>query len=126
MLVHHANIVHYVTTPCQFVHYVSTLCQYCPLCQRTPSLSLELTKSAILPELHELSVDEEVGVRMSAIETLTELLSFLDEETQRSMVLPLVQKFAEQAMGTRDKSLPVVARLLGRLCHELKGVSHAY
>ena len=77
--------------------------------------------SLIFPELIELTNDEECCVRIAGVETLTELISFLDEETLRSDVVPLVKKFCEQALMSGDNSLPVVARLLGRLCHELKG-----
>ena len=36
--------------------------------------------------------------------------------------MPLVKRFCDQSLAAGDSSLPVVARLLGRLCHELKGV----
>ena len=86
-----------------------------------PLTRLELTKSTILKELIELTNDEECAVRTAAIETLTELLSFLDNTTLKTSIVPLVQGVCNQAMSTGDTSLPVVARLLGRLCHELKG-----
>ena len=43
-------------------------------------VGLELTKSAILPVLVELSNDESAEVRLSAIETVVHLLSLLDDE----------------------------------------------
>ncbi len=41
--------------------------------------SLEPTKSAILPELVDLSNDEESCVRLAALETIVSLLSLLDD-----------------------------------------------
>ena len=41
--------------------------------------SLEATKSAILPELVELTNDEKSYVRLAGLETVVNLLSLLDE-----------------------------------------------
>ena len=42
------------------------------------SCSLEATKSAILPELVELTNDEECHVRIAGLETVVNILSLLD------------------------------------------------
>ena len=60
-------------------------------------------------------------MRVAAVETLVELISFLDEGTLRSETVPLLVKFCEEAFSAGDSSLLTVARLLGRMCHELKG-----
>ena len=49
------------------------------------------------------------------------MISFLDEGTLRSETVPLLKKFCEEALSAGDGSLLTVARLLGRMCHELKG-----
>ena len=87
----------------------------------SPPPRLDLTKSSILPNLIELTSDEECSVRVAALETLVELISFLDEGTLRSETVPLLKKFCEEALSAGDGSLLTVARLLGRMCHELKG-----
>ena len=73
-------------------------------------------KSPILPNLIELLSDEECCVRVAAVETLVELVSFLDEGTLRSETVPLLMKFCEEALSAGDSTLLTVARLLGRIC----------
>ena len=82
-------------------------------------VGLELTKSAILPVLVELSNDEGAEVRLSAIETVVHLLSLLDDEVCTNTIVPLVMKSCGQARTMEDCTLPVIARHLGRLCHGL-------
>ena len=82
-------------------------------------IGLELTKSAILPVLVELSNDETAEVRLSAIETVVHLLSLLDDEICNNTIVPLVMKSCDQARTLEDCTLPVIARHLGRLCHGL-------
>jgi len=82
-------------------------------------VGLDLTKSAILPVLVELSNDESADVRLSAIETVVHLLSLLDDEICNNTIVPLVIKSCEQAKSMEDCTLPVIARHLGRLCHGL-------
>ena len=59
-------------------------------------------------------------MRVVAMETLTDLLSFLDEETRRTQIVPLIKKFCQRSLNSGDKSLTTVARLFGRLCDQLK------
>ena len=89
------------------------------------SLSLEQAKSSILPELIELMNDEECCVRVAALETLCDLISFLDEPTLKTQIVPLVKKFCQRAFNSGDNSLTTVVRLLGRLCDLLKGKPHS-
>ena len=86
----------------------------------SPPPRLDLTKSSFLPNLIELTSDKECSVRVTAVETLVELIYFLDEETLWSGTVPLLKKFCEEALSAGDGSLLTVARLLGRMCHELK------
>ena len=55
-------------------------------------------------------------MRVAAVETLVELVSFLDEGTLRSETVPLLMKFCEEALSAGDSTLLTVARLLGRIC----------
>lgn len=48
---------------------------------RFTPFSLEATKSAILPELVELTNDEESYVRITGLETVVSILSLLDDGT---------------------------------------------
>jgi len=93
------------------------MCRHLALVAR--GIGLELTKSAILPVLVELSNDESSDVRLSAIETVVHLLSLLDDEVCNNTIVPLVIKSCDQAKSLEDCTLPVIARHLGRLCHGL-------
>ena len=98
-----------------------SFCTSLPLPSFSLSLSLEQAKSSILPELIELMNDEECCVRVAALETLSDLISFLDEPTLKTQIVPLVKKFCQRAFNSGDNSLTTVVRLLGRLCDLLKG-----
>ena len=84
-------------------------------------LRLEQAKSTILPELIELTNDEECSVRVAAIETLCDLLSFLDDALLKTHIIPLVKKFCQRSLNSGDDSLTTVVRLYGRFCDQLKG-----
>ena len=94
-------------------------CMCCHLALVARGVGLDLTKSAILLVLVELSNDESAEVRLSAIETVVHLLSLLDDEICNHTIVPLVIKSCEQAKALDDCMLPVIARHLGRLCHGL-------
>ncbi|XP_042903187.1 serine/threonine-protein phosphatase 4 regulatory subunit 4 isoform X2 [Parasteatoda tepidariorum] len=74
-------------------------------------IGLEATKSAILPELVELANDEETFVRLASIETVVQMLPLLDDA-----IIPLVKKLCENSYCSKDSTLPVVSKQLGRLC----------
>jgi serine/threonine-protein phosphatase 4 regulatory subunit 4 len=82
-------------------------------------VGLDLTKSAVLPAIVELSGDEEGAVRLAAVETVVHLLSLLDDEVCSGTIVPLVMRSCEQARSSEDCSLPAIVRHLGRLCHGL-------
>ncbi|XP_038046953.1 serine/threonine-protein phosphatase 4 regulatory subunit 4-like isoform X2 [Patiria miniata] len=113
------DILPLVTSLCQNVDYEVRACMCRQLDLVARGLGLEPTKSAILPELVELSNDEESCVRLAALETIVSLLSLLDDETCTQTIIPLVCKFCETAMRCEDSTLPAVARQFGRLCHGL-------
>ncbi len=67
--------------------------------------------------------DEECCVQCAALETLCDLISFLDEATLKTQIVPLVKKFCQRSFNSGDNSLTTMVRLLGRLCDLLKGQS---
>ncbi|XP_071963727.1 serine/threonine-protein phosphatase 4 regulatory subunit 4-like [Antedon mediterranea] len=108
-----------VTSLCQDIEYEVRACMCRQLDAVARGLGLEPTKSAILPELVELSNDEESCVRLAALETIVNLLSLLDDETCTQTIIPLICKFCETAMIQEDATLPTVARQFGKLSHGL-------
>ncbi|XP_067680173.1 serine/threonine-protein phosphatase 4 regulatory subunit 4-like [Haliotis asinina] len=113
------EILPVVQSLCQDVDYEVRGCMCQQLDPVARGLGLEATKSAILPELVELTNDEESYVRITGLETVVSILSLLDDDTCITTIIPLVTKFCQQAMLAEDSTLPVVARQLGRLCHGL-------
>ena len=92
----------------------------------------DVARSCILPELMELSCDEECQVRCAAMEAVADISSLLLSaekevgEILRLSIAPLVRKFCERSLADGDKAVLVAARLLGRLCHLLKGVGYVH
>ncbi len=83
---------------------------------------MELAEVNVLPELIELLKDEESAVRIAALEVMVDLISFWTEPCLRTTVKPLLSKFCESVTKKSDfVILEGVARLLGKLCYELKG-----
>ena len=66
-------------------------------------------------------------MRVAAIEALIDLLSFLDKPTLKNEVVPLLKRFCDWSLkpGGQD-AVSAVARLLGRMCYELKGTPNCY
>ncbi|KAL9957888.1 hypothetical protein ACROYT_G034843 [Oculina patagonica] len=83
------------------------------------ALGLESTQSIIIPELVELTNDEETSVRLAGLETITNLLSLLDDDTCTAIIVPLVQKFCEEIPKQCSESLLTIARLFGKLSYGL-------
>ena len=81
--------------------------------------SKDLASSLILPEVLELANDEECVVRTVAVETLAEVVPLL---THPEDLVPLLQKLYMEALQREDSFLPVMSKLLGKLCYLLKGV----
>lgn len=111
------EILPVVQSLCQDVDYEVRGCMCRQLDCVARGLGLEATKSAILPELVELTNDEECHVRIAGLETVVNILSLLDTETCGTTIIPLVCKICQQAVQAEDATLPVVATQLGKLCH---------
>lgn len=111
------EILPVVQSLCQDVDYEVRGCMCRQLDCVARGMGLEATKSAILPELVELTNDEECHVRIAGLETVVNILSLLDAETCGTTIIPLVCKICQQAVQAEDATLPVVATQLGKLCH---------
>ena len=81
-----------------------------------------MTKTHILHEISELVQDEEWCVRGVAVETLVDLIPSLDKGTVQDKVVSLLMQACDHAHTQGDNSLPIVAKQLGRMCYELKGM----
>ena len=83
---------------------------------------LDTAKTTLLPQLIELTNDEEPSVKSAAIEALLDLVTFLDKSMVTDEVVPIMRRFCEWACGSNDNEAVLsVAKLMGRICHELKG-----
>ncbi|WAR19771.1 PP4R4-like protein [Mya arenaria] len=101
------EILPVVQSLCQDVEYEVRGCMCLQLDPVSRGLGLEATKSAILPELVELTNDEESYVRIAGLQTVVNILTLVDEDTCRATLIPLVCKFCQQAMKTEDVTLPI-------------------
>ncbi|XP_032233153.2 serine/threonine-protein phosphatase 4 regulatory subunit 4 isoform X2 [Nematostella vectensis] len=113
------EIMTLVTSLCQDVDYEVRACMCQELESIARALGTETTKTSVIPELVELTNDEETSVRLSGMETITNLLNLLDDDTCTSTIIPLVKRFCENAPKSSKESLIMVAKLLGKLCHGL-------
>lgn len=113
------EILPVVQSLCQDVDYEVRGCMCKQLNPVARGLGLEATKSAILPELVELTNDEEIYVRMMGLETVVNILSLLDDDTCSNTIIPLVIRFYEQCLSSKDHTLPIIAKHIGSLCHGL-------
>ncbi|KAK2169619.1 hypothetical protein LSH36_8g03024 [Paralvinella palmiformis] len=114
------DILPIVQALCQDVDYEVRGCMCRQLDSVARGLGLEQTKSAILPELVELTNDEESYVRLAGLETVVSILSLLDDETCTETIVPLVCKFCQQALSNEDYTLPAVAKQLVNFTEEQK------
>lgn len=115
------EILPIVQSLCQDVEYEVRGCMCLQLDPVARGLGLEATKSAILPELVELTNDEESYVRIAGLQTVVNILTLVDEDTCKATLIPLVCKFCQQSIKTEDVTLPVVAKEIGRLVHGFSG-----
>ncbi|XP_052106296.1 serine/threonine-protein phosphatase 4 regulatory subunit 4-like isoform X8 [Mytilus californianus] len=113
------EILPVVQSLCQDVDYEVRGCMCNQLHSVARGLGLEATKSAILPELVELTKDEECSVRVHGLETVVNVLASLDSETCSTTIIPLVCKFCQQAMQAEDSTLPEVGKQIGKIAHGL-------
>ncbi|CAH3168182.1 unnamed protein product [Porites evermanni] len=108
-----------VASLCQDVDYEVRACMCQQLETIARALGLESTQSIIIPELVELTNDEETSVRLAGLETITNLLSLLDDDTCTAVIIPLVQKFCDEIPKQCSDSLLMVAKLFGKLSYGL-------
>ena len=113
------DILPIVQSLCQDVDYEVRACMCRQLDPVARGLGLDSTKSAILPELVELTCDESVAVRLAGLETVGSMISLLDSDTRAITIYPLVRNICDQALTSSDSTLPVVAKQLGKLCDGL-------
>ena len=84
--------------------------------------SPDLAKSCVFPELTELINDEESSVRVAALEAMADVVPHMSSTAVTVMVVPLVQRVCEQSLSSGRGCLTGVARLLGKLSHQLRGI----
>ncbi|KAK3599632.1 hypothetical protein CHS0354_029090 [Potamilus streckersoni] len=112
------EILPVVQSLCQDVDYEVRECMCRQLDPVARGLGLDATKSAILPELVELTNDEESYVRIAGIETVVNILTLVDEDVCKNTLIPLVCKICQESLqADNNVMLPVVAMQLGQLCH---------
>ena len=75
-------------------------------------VDVELTKAKILPELLELLNDEEILVRVSAMDSLVEVIDFLPSCVHVEMVLPVLRRHM-QPLDLEPEMQRCIARLFG-------------
>ncbi|KAK3911921.1 Serine/threonine-protein phosphatase 4 regulatory subunit 4 [Frankliniella fusca] len=95
-----------------------SMCHQLPCIAR--GLSPEATKPALLPLLVELSVDEELYVRIAAVHAISELVSILSGDVLKHTIIPLLQKLCEQAISEEDRVLCAISEKYGQICIGLK------
>lgn len=108
-----------VASLCQDVDYEVRGCMCQQLEAIARALGLESTQSIIIPELVELTNDEETSVRLAGLQTITNLLNLLDDDTCTAIIVPLVQKFCDEIPKEKSESLLTVAKLFGKLSYGL-------
>ncbi|KAG1681989.1 Serine/threonine-protein phosphatase 4 regulatory subunit 4 [Nymphon striatum] len=113
------EILPLVQSLCQDTDYEVRACMCRQLDIVSRGMGFDAAKVSILPELVELSNDEQVHVRLAGIETVVNLLNFLDDETCSQIIVPLVKNFCQNSLSNEDATLPVIALNLGKLCHSL-------
>lgn len=80
----------------------------------------EVTKTTMMPQLVDLAADPDGNVRIAAVETVVKLLNFLDAETVRDTVVPMVIESGDRARAAaEDPVLAKLAHFQGQLCHGL-------
>ena len=83
------------------------------------SVDSKTTVNILLPELIELTNDEEKIVKFKALATLVDFVSYLDEESILSTVLPTVDRYIESTSLKHDPNIVEVSRVFGALCYHL-------
>eukprot|EP00741_Cyanophora_paradoxa_P020196 tig00000219_g19495.t1 len=79
-------------TLCQDTDYEVRICMCQQLSAIARSVGLERTKGPLLNELMELLRDEEAEVKEAAFQAVVALLDFLDKDTRKQQILPLIKQ----------------------------------
>ncbi|XP_053138367.1 serine/threonine-protein phosphatase 4 regulatory subunit 4 isoform X2 [Hemicordylus capensis] len=116
------EILPLVKSLCQDVEYEVRACMCQQLEHIAQGIGTELTKNVVLPELVELARDEGSSVRLSAFETLVNLLEMFDADDRSQTVLPLVKSFCEKSFKADESILVSLSFHLGKLCNGLYGI----
>jgi len=109
-----------VTALCQDVDMEvrATMCSELDSVAR--GVGLELTKTLILPELVELTKDEQLVVRQAGIQTISNILTLLDDDSCTDILIPLVQNYCQKVLETKnDEEMLTVSKNIGKLCYGL-------
>ena len=61
-------------------------------------LGAEASRVHLLPQLVELSNDEDSRVRLSAVEAVAQMLPLLNDEARKGVIVPLVIKSCDQVL----------------------------
>lgn len=116
------DILSIVLSLCQDVEYEVRACMSRLLFPVAEALGVEETKTAILPELVELTKDEKIEVRLAGLDTLVSVLPLLDNDAKVSTVIPIFSNYCTQALEENDKTLSAIAQHYGKLCEALRPI----
>ncbi|KAL0967557.1 hypothetical protein UPYG_G00253750 [Umbra pygmaea] len=108
-----------VRSLCQDVEYEVRSCMCRQLENIARGIGLDYTKAAVLPELVELSLDEESMVRLAAFDTIINLLEMFDSDDRTRVIFPLVKTFCEKCFKADEAVLASLSFQYGKLCHGL-------
>nr|XP_012145699.1 PREDICTED: serine/threonine-protein phosphatase 4 regulatory subunit 4-like isoform X1 [Megachile rotundata] len=78
-------------------------------------LGAESIKPALLPSLVELANDEEINVRCASVHTIAHLLPHLQEDSIKTIIVPLIKKLCENSMRSDDNVVCVIAQEFGKI-----------
>ncbi|XP_029051751.2 serine/threonine-protein phosphatase 4 regulatory subunit 4-like isoform X3 [Osmia bicornis bicornis] len=78
-------------------------------------LGAESVKPALLPSLVELANDEEINVRCASVQIIAHLLPHLQEDSIKTIIVPLIKKLCENSMRSDDNVICVIAQEYGKI-----------
>ncbi|XP_064181486.1 serine/threonine-protein phosphatase 4 regulatory subunit 4 isoform X2 [Anguilla rostrata] len=110
-----------VRSLCQDVEYEVRSCMCHQLENIARGIGVDHTKAVVLPELVELARDEGSTVRLSAFDTIVNLLEMFDNDDRTRVIFPLVKAFCEKCFKADEAVLASLSFQYGRLCHGLSG-----
>ncbi|KAF2361417.1 Armadillo-type fold [Trinorchestia longiramus] len=83
-------------------------------------LAQDAIRSHLMPNLLNLCCDDKVNVKIAALHSILDVVPHLDHKTRQDSVMPLLRSMCERCVSCCDVTLPVLAYLLGPLCHALQ------